>query len=70
MARRQTETETIEFPHEYVAFADARVAAIVRRSCYDQNIVESVSRSCYLQGLWDGLQLAPVREGDPHVKET
>jgi len=55
---RHVETETIEIPHEYVAFADARIAAIVRRACYDTNIVQSATRSCYLQGLWDGLQLA------------
>jgi len=55
---RHSETETIEMPAEYVAFADRRTDAIVRRCCYDQNIVQSVQRSCYLQGLWDGVQLA------------
>lgn len=38
--------------------ADARVAAIVRRACYDSNIIESIARSCYLQGVWDGVQVA------------
>jgi hypothetical protein len=57
-ARRQPETETLQVPHEYMAFADARTDAIVRRCCRDPNIVESVARSCYLQGVWDGMQLA------------
>jgi len=56
--KRRAETETIEMPPEYVAFADARIAAIVRRACHDDNIVESAARSCYLQGVWDGVQLA------------
>jgi len=55
---RIAETVTIDVPHEWMAFADARIAAIVRRACYDTNIVQSATRSCYLQGLWDGLQLA------------
>jgi len=55
---RRAETVTIDVPHEWMAFADARIAAIVRRACYDTNIVQSATRSCYLQGLWDGLQLA------------
>ena len=58
MPRRPRETETIFVPHEYMAFADARTDAIVRRCCHDPNIVESVQRSCYLQGLWDGVQVA------------
>lgn len=76
--RAAAEVETFEIPHEHMLFADHRVAAIIRRCCYDPNIVESVSRSCYLQGLWDGLQLAldrpellnAVRKGDSHEHET
>jgi hypothetical protein len=48
---RRRETETVFFPHEYMAFADRRTDAIVRRCCLDQNIVESVQRSCYLHGV-------------------
>lgn len=59
--RRRAETETIFVPHEFMAFADARTDAIVRRCCSDANIVESVARSCYLQGVWDGVQLAIAR---------
>lgn len=59
--RRPPETETIQIPHEYAAFADARIASIVRRCCADSNIVESVARSCYLQGVWDGVQVALAR---------
>jgi hypothetical protein len=55
---RRRETETIFVPAEYMAFADRRTDAIVRRCCSDPNIVESVQRSCYLQGLWDGVQVA------------
>jgi hypothetical protein len=55
---RTRETETIFIPHEYMAFADARTDALVRRACSDPNIIESVQRSCYLQGLWDGVQVA------------
>jgi hypothetical protein len=55
---RKVETETIFIPHEFMAFADARTDAIVRRCCSDPNIVESVQRSCYLQGVWDGVQVA------------
>lgn len=58
---KHKETETILVPHEHMAFADARVAAIVRRCCHDANIIESISRSCYLQGVWDGVQLALAR---------
>ena len=56
--RRKPEVETIMVPHAYMAFADRRIAAIVRRACYDPNIIESISRSCYLQGVWDGVQVA------------
>ena len=59
--KRHPEVETIQVPEEYVAFADRRVAALVRRCVLDQNIVESVARSCYLQGVWDGVQLAIQR---------
>jgi len=59
MPRRRTPAvETIFVPHAYMAFADRRIADIVRRACYDANIVESATRSCYLQGLWDGVQVA------------
>ena len=61
MPKRKPETQTITIPHEYMAFADRRTAAIVRRCCYDQNIIESIARSCYLQGVWDGVQLAAAR---------
>jgi hypothetical protein len=61
MAKRKSETETMHVPHEYVAMADRRVAAIVRGCCYDENIVQSVARSCYLQGVWDGVQVAIAR---------
>lgn len=56
--KRKPEIETLQVPHEYIAFADRRIAAIIRRACWDENIVESISRSCYLQGVWDGVQLA------------
>jgi hypothetical protein len=59
--RRKLEVETIMVPHEHMAFADKRTAAIVRRCCFDTNIIESISRSCYLQGVWDGMQLAIQR---------
>lgn len=59
--KRKPETQTINVPHEYMAFADRRVAGIVRRCCYDDNIIESIARSCYLQGVWDGVQLAVQR---------
>lgn len=49
---------TERFPAAHVDMIDRRVWAIIRRCCYDANIVESISRSCYLQGLIDGLQLA------------
>jgi hypothetical protein len=56
--RRRTPTvETITLPHEYATFADARTADLVRRCCYDHNIIESIARSCYLQGVWDGVQV-------------
>jgi hypothetical protein len=58
MTKGTPEVETLQVPHEYMAFADRRIDAIVRRACHDANIVESVARSCYLQGLWDGVQLA------------
>ena len=61
MPKRKPETQTITIPHEYMAFADRRTAAIVRRCCYDQNIIESIARSCYLQGVSDGVQLAAQR---------
>jgi len=54
----RAETNTLQLPEGLIAIADARIAAIVRRCCYDVNIVESVARSCYLQGVWDGVQLA------------
>jgi hypothetical protein len=61
-SRRPTpEVETIELPAEHVAFADARIAALVRRCVLDENIVESVARSCYLQGVVDGVQLVAQR---------
>ena len=59
--KRKPEVETISVPHEHMAFADKRTAAIVRRCCFDTNIIESISRSCYLQGVWDGMQLAIQR---------
>lgn len=59
--KRPPEVETLQVPHTIMAFADARVAALVRRCVHDPNIVESVSRSCYLQGVWDGVQLALER---------
>jgi len=67
MKKRTPEIETLQVPHEYMAFADARIAAIVRRACHDANIVESATRSCYLQGVWDGVQLALAR---PDVLEA
>jgi len=67
MRRRRPEVETLQVPHEYMAFADARTAAIVRRCCADPNIVESIARSCYLQGVWDGVQLALQR---PELLDT
>ena len=60
-ARRRPDVETIQVPHEHMAFADARVAALVRRCTWDENIVQSVARSCYLQGVMDGVQLALAR---------
>jgi hypothetical protein len=59
--RRAPEIETLQVPHEYVALADRRIAAIVRRCCYDDNIIESIARSCYLQGVVDGAQAAASR---------
>jgi len=56
--KRKPEVETIQVPEKYMAFADRRIAALVRRACWDTNIVESATRSCYLQGVWDGVQLA------------
>jgi hypothetical protein len=61
MLKRTAETETVHLPAEIIAAADRQVAAIVRRCCYDDNIVESVARSCYLQGVRDGVQLAASR---------
>jgi hypothetical protein len=58
---RRQEIETLQVPHETMAFADARIAAIVRRCCTDPNIIESIARSCYLQGVWDGAQVALAR---------
>ena len=58
---RPPEIETLQVPEAYMAFADRRIAAIVRRACSDSNIIESATRSCYLQGLWDGVQLARQR---------
>jgi hypothetical protein len=55
--KRPEPVETIDLPHEYIVFADARIAAIIRRCCADANIVESVARSCYLQGVQDGVQV-------------
>lgn len=65
--RKAPEVETIQVPHEYMAFADRRIAAIVRRACWDENIVESIARSCYLQGVQDGVQLGIQR---PDVLEA
>lgn len=56
--RRPPTVETIQVLEAQMAFADARIADIVRRCCLDANIVESVARSCYLQGLVDGAQIA------------
>jgi hypothetical protein len=56
--RRKSAVETIDLPHEYAAFADARTDDLVRRCCADPNIIESIARSCYLQGVWDGVQVA------------
>ena len=58
---RTPEIETMQIPHEYAALADRRLAAIIRRCCFDDNIVESVARSCYLQGIVDGAQVAAGR---------
>lgn len=59
--KRKSDVDTVMVPHEYMAFADARTAAIVRRCCFDQNIIESIARSCYLQGVMDGVQVAAYR---------
>ena len=62
MGRRpRVEIETMQIPHEYAAMADRRIAAIVRRCCADENIIESIARSCYLQGVQDGVQVAIAR---------
>jgi len=59
--KRPEQIETIDLPAEYIAFADARIAAIIRRCCFDDNIVESIARSCYLQGVQDGVQVVAQR---------
>lgn len=59
--KRKSEVETVMVPHEYMTFADHRTAAIVRRCCFDPNIIESIARSCYLQGVMDGVQVAAHR---------
>jgi hypothetical protein len=55
---KRRDVETIQVPHEHIAFVDARIDALVRRACYDENIIASIARSCYLQGVLDGVQLA------------
>jgi len=59
--RRRTDVETIELPPAWAAVIDSRTLDLIRRSCYDLNIVESIARSCYLQGLLDGAQVAAER---------